>query len=158
MWVNLFLHNIERATIYQFLSFCLFRRTFCLAGVSRATVTSRYYVDGWDRVALDASAICNVNFVGAVRGGPGCAIRKCVTTKSSVRLSGRTRRGGRAGGRRRDRNRRGALVVSIRRRIPTIRCYRMRNRSDSRLHTSAYPTVWRLEKCQSTYPSIIPIR
>lgn len=37
-----------------------------------------------------------------------------------------------------DRNRRGLSVLSIRRRIPMFWCYRIRNRSNLRLHTSAY--------------------
>lgn len=125
----------------QFISSFLLPPSRLLFSTSFASDCTRDVTSPLGRVALDASAICNVNFVGAVRGGPGCVIRKCVATKSSVRLSTGRGRGEAIGrtGRRRDRNRRGALVVSIRRRIPAIRCYRMRNRTDSRLHTSAYP-------------------
>lgn len=82
MWVNQSLHNnIERATINH---------------VKRNALFPRLHMTSYDRSRInrlvrdaDAShAVGNINLVGAVREEAlGIVIRKCVTTKSPVRLS-----------------------------------------------------------------------
>lgn len=147
MWVNLFLHNISHGTINQNVYFVpALRRE--LRSVDRRAITSV------GRVVLMHPQFVMLISWARYEAPASWSSESVSQLKSSVRLS-------RTIERHHDRNR--LLVVSIRRRIPTIRCaIGRRNRSDSRLHTSAYPSrcLENMSKrpCQSTYVFIMPIR